>query len=319
MKHISTIVIGSMNTEIVGFGFPALLKPGQTSHGEKAKIGAGGKSRNIAQMVAALIGQGKVAMLGRTSQDPYGLWRCPVDALLEAGVDCSGIRFVRFDQDNWPGLSLITTDQEGERTISVVEGVNREFCPEDLESADHLFRQAARNDGIFITTLEHPLGTVLFGIEKAKRHGLRVLIDPGGMRAGLDYASVLSKDVFLFKPNEEEAEKITGGKVRDVESAKKVARALLKLGPRHVLLTIGERGAVLASENGLNHIPVPSVNGGTARDATGCGDQVMAALSAQLLKEKSVIDACLTAVRAGTLQYYREGIIPLREPELLAE
>lgn len=318
LENLSTIVIGSINTDIVGLGFPSLLGSGEIGYGERVLIGPGGKSRNIAQMIAALSGSGKVAMIGRTTQDPFGLWRTPVDALISAGVDCQGVRFVRFDPDgSWPGLALISVDCQGKQHIYVIEGVNSQFSPEDIEVNDQLFRAASQNDGCLVATMELPVGTAIYGIEKAKRHGLKVLLDPGGMRCGVDYSPVVSSDVFLFKPNEQEAEIITGGRVTDLKSAKRIAVALTKLGPQNVLLTMAEQGAVLANADGVTHIPVPFVNGGDARDATGCGDQVMAAICSSLLDGKSVIDACMLAVRAGTLQFYREGIVPVRELELV--
>jgi len=32
-------------------------------------------------MIACLVGKDKVAMIGRTSSDPYNLWKFPIEAL----------------------------------------------------------------------------------------------------------------------------------------------------------------------------------------------------------------------------------------------
>lgn len=316
---LSAIVIGSINTDIVGLGFPGLLKPGEIGYGTRMKVGPGGKSRNIAQMLATLLGSARVAMIGRTTQDPFGLWRPPVDALIEAGVDCSGIRFVRFDHESgWPGIALIPVANDGSQQIYVIEGVNAQFSEEDLDKSDHLFRAAARNKGLLALTMEIPMDTAIFGIKKAKTHGLRVMMDPGGTRQGLDISPLITNDIFLFKPNEQEATLLTGIEITDHESAVKAARQLVAMGPEHVLLTRGERGALLASKDGEVHIECPKLQLSDTRDATGCGDQTMATFCATLLRGKDIPSAANLAVLSGTLQFFREGIMPVKEHELAA-
>lgn len=314
---LSALVIGSFNTDIVGFGFPTLVKQGEIGYGTKLKVGPGGKSRYVGQMLAALLGQGKVAMVGRTTQDPFGLWRPPVDALIEAGVDCSGIRFVRFDKETgWPGITLIAMDEEGKKHTYVVEGVNSELSPDDLLQSDHLFRAVARNKGMLILSLEIPFGTAIFAIQKAREHNVKVMMDPGGARTGVDVASLVNNDIFLLKPNDEEAEKITGIQILDDKSASEAAKKLLSMGPQYVLLTRGKDGAVLASKDGEKLIECPRIGQSKAGDATGCGEQSLAAMCASLYRGKDIVSAANTAVLAGTLQYYREGVIPISEKDL---
>ncbi|MBC7999411.1 MAG: bifunctional hydroxymethylpyrimidine kinase/phosphomethylpyrimidine kinase [Leptolyngbya sp.] len=316
---LSAIVIGSINTDIVGLGFPGLLKPGEIGYGTKMKVGPGGKSRNIAQMLATLLGSARVAMIGRTTQDPFGLWRPPVDALIEAGVDCSGIRFVRFDKESgWPGIALIPVASDGTQQIYVIEGVNAQFSEEDLEKSDHLFKAAARNRGLLALTMEIPIDTAIFGIKKAKAHGLKVMMDPGGTRQGLDISALITSDIFLLKPNEQEASLLTGLEIVDRESAVKAARQLVSMGPEHVLLTCGAHGALLASKDGEVHIECPKLELADTKDATGCGDQTMATICATLQRGKDIQTAAGLAVLSGTLQFYREGIVPVSEHELAA-
>lgn len=316
---LSALVIGSFNTDIVGFGFPTLVKQGEIGYGTKLKVGPGGKSRYVGQMLAALLGQGKVAMVGRTTQDPFGLWRPPVDALIEAGVDCSGIRFVRFDKETgWPGITLIAMDEEGKKHTYVVEGVNSELSPDDLLQSDHLFRAVARNKGMLILSMEIPLGTAIFAIQKAHEHNVKVMMDPGGARAGVDVASLVNGDIFLLKPNDDEAEKITGIKIRDNNSAIEAAKKLLSMGPQYVLLTRGKDGAVLASKDGQKLIECPKVGHSETGDATGCGEQSFAAMCASIDRGRDIETAANAAVLAGTLQYYREGVMPITEQDLAA-
>lgn len=315
--NLSALVIGSFNTDIVGCGFPTLPREGEAGFGSKLQVCPGGKSRFVGQMLAALLGQGKVAMVGRTTQDPFGLWRPPVDALIDAGVDCSGIRFVRFDKETgWPGITFVAMDESGKRHTYVIEGVNNELSPDDLAQSDHLFRSVARNKGMLILSMEVPLGTAIFAIQKAQEHHIRVMMDPGGARGRTDVASLINSDIFLLKPNDEEASHLTGVKIKDDGSALEAARKLVSMGPANVLLTRGESGAILASKDGEKLIECPKVNDGADGDATGCGEQAMAAMCAAIYRGKDLQTAANMAVLAGTLQYYRPGVLPITEKDL---
>ena len=86
------IVPGGLNTDLIGLGVDHLLGPGELTLGGSFHIGPGGKARNMAQMAATWLGSDTVAMIGKTVRDPYGLWRVPVDALVEAGVNTDYIR-----------------------------------------------------------------------------------------------------------------------------------------------------------------------------------------------------------------------------------
>lgn len=314
---LSALVIGSFNTDIIGFGFPELLKSGETSFGSKLKVCPGGKSRYVGQMLAALLGQGKVAMVGRTTQDPFGLWRPPVDTLIEAGVDCSGIRFVKFDKETgWPGITLIAMNERGEQHSYIIEGVNSELSPDDLDKSDHLFRSVSRNKGMLILSMEVPFGTAIFAVQKAREHHIKVMMDPGGARGRVDVTSLINDDIYLLKPNDEEAHHLTGIEVIDDESAINAARKLVSMGPQNVLLTRGESGAVLASKDSEQIIKCPTLTIEGAGDATGCGEQSLAAMCAALHRGKDLQTAANMAVLAGTLQYYREGVEPITEKDL---
>jgi len=80
-KNHLVIVPGGINVDIIGLGVEKIIGAGELTLGGKLRIGPGGKARNMAQMAAAFLGTGKVAMIGRTSQDPFGLWKVPLQSL----------------------------------------------------------------------------------------------------------------------------------------------------------------------------------------------------------------------------------------------
>lgn len=314
---IKIIVPGGLNTDVIASKVSKLAASGEVV-GEELKIGPGGKSRNIAQMIAALTGKDTVAMLGKTTKDPFGLWKVPYDALVTAGVNVEHVEVSEFT-GIFPGVALISVDKQGNNQIYVLPGINNTFSSVDIDVAVNLFEQAGKNSGTLALSLEMPLPTALHAIDVANQHELRVVLDPGGMEAGVDYSALLQKKIFLLKPNEHETEMLSGVKVVDLDSAKHAAEILMRSGPQNVLITAGVHGAYLVTKNSSTHIPIPNITtNSNEKDATGCGDQTMATICALLSEGKDIIEAAKIGILSGTLQFHKAGITPVTQEELAA-
>lgn len=318
MKDHLIIVPGGLNTDIVGLGVEKLLAPGELTLGGKLRIGPGGKARNMAQMAAAYLGKGTVAMIGRSSKDPFGLWKIPVQSLIDAGVDTTFIKILDFGEAGrkFPGIALIPVDEKGRNQIYVLPGINEDFSLQDVEEAKELFEHNGK-EKILLLALEIPLATAKYCIEKAASNGIRVVLDPGGM--SVPAAEIFDEKIFLVKPNEHESKILTGQMVSDFESAKKAADILLSKGIQNVLITHSAEGAYLFNRDVSLHIRVPDVGDSVVHDETGCGDQVTAMVASGLAEGRDLIEAVELAVRAGTLQFHKAGIQPVRRQELLKE
>ena len=119
---IKIIVPGGLNTDIIASKVSKIAMPGEEVVGEELKIGPGGKSRNIAHMIAVLSEKNTVAMIGKTAKDPFGLWKIPVDALEQAGVDITQVKTMEFI-GTFPGVALIPVDKEGNNQIYILPGI----------------------------------------------------------------------------------------------------------------------------------------------------------------------------------------------------
>jgi ribokinase len=315
MEDHLIIIPGGLNTDIVGLGVKKLLAPGELTLGGKLKIGPGGKARNMAQMAAAYLGKGTVAMIGRSSKDPFGLWKIPIQSLNDAGVDTTFVKILDFDEAGrkFPGIALIPVDKKGRNQIYVLPGVNEDFNAQDVEEARELFKNEKKK--ILLLALEIPMETARYCIEKAVASGIRVVLDPGGISE--PSAEIIDEKIFLLKPNEHETKILTGLPVDDFESAKKAAEVLLSKGIQNILITHGAEGAYLFNRDVSLHIRVPDVEESAVHDETGCGDQVTAIVAAGLAEGRDLIEAVELAVRAGTLQFHKAGIQPVSRQELL--
>lgn len=310
------IVVGGLNTDIVAAGVDELLGPGELSRSGELLIGPGGKSSNIARMCACLLGPDCVFMVGKTSRDPYGLWEVPVKALREAGVNTDHVRVEDLEQSGkFPGIALIPVNRNGENQIYCIPGINDDFFPADLDRAEPLFEGSA-GEGILALTLEMPLDTAAHALRKARSHRLRVVLDPGGIMKSQNVQELLQGGLYCVKPNEHEAKILTGIDVVDFSTAQKAAERLLSHRIQNVLITHGAKGAYLFGRGTGTHIPVPPLGGKRETDETGCGDQTTAVLCSQTLRGRSIDQAARLAVYAGTLQFHRQGIDPVRPEEL---
>lgn len=310
-SSVKIIVPGLITTDIIGVGVPFLPKAGEDSYGAELKIGPGGKPRNIAEMTAVLLGPQTTAMIGLTSKDPFGLWKVPIEALEKAGVVTDFVKVV--DSEKFPTVSLVGVDKEGNRNGLILGGIGDDFSEEDLNATKPLFEIVSKNNGLLILTLEMPIKTVIRALELASEHHLRVVFDPGGFREEYrpHLKEILKHELLLIKPNEHEARMLTGIEVEDLKSAQKCAEIFFEQGIKNIFITNGENGAYLFANDLKMHIPIPSLPKSPVHDATGCGDQVMAAFCAALIQGKDLAEATREAILAGSLQFNRLGVVPV--------
>ncbi|MFO7981125.1 MAG: ribokinase [Candidatus Aminicenantes bacterium] len=315
-EHHLIIVPGGLNTDIIGLGVKKIIGQGELTLGGRLKIGPGGKARNMAQMAASYLGKGKVAMIGKTSQDPYGLWKIPLNSLRKAGVDTTYVKVLSFEESGqkFPGVALIPVNKKGENQIYVLPGANADFTPRDIKEAQDLFLNKTKNK-VMLLALEIPIETVFYSIEKAYDSGIKVVLDPGGIQNPSE--DLLSEKIFLIKPNEHEARIMTGIKVNDFDSASKAADMFISKGIQNVLITHGDKGAYFFNKQQSFHIPCPKLLDTGVPDETGCGDQVSALAASGLADGKDISEVVELSVLAGTMQFYREGIQPVKKKELL--
>jgi len=309
--------VGGIGTDITGLGLNRLVGPGELELGGELRIGAGGKSRNIAQMMATLLGPDKVAMVGKTSRDPLQLWKVPIDALKNAGVCVDYVKILDFEATGkYPQVALIAVDRKGSNQIYVLPGINADFGPDDIQEALPAFQQIGRNKGIVVLSLELPLTTAVATIHMAKQQGLRVLLDPGGIRPDESHDALFEEPFFLLKPNEHETFILTGLEVKDESDARRAAEVFLKKGVSNVFITLGKNGAILCNGYLEKHFPIPNFPSKNGHDETGCGDQTMATLCSRLLVGDDIALAAERSILAGTLQFHKLGIVPVTSDEL---
>ena len=269
--------------------------PGETIVGGEFFLAAGGKGAN--QAVAAARLGADVQFISRVGADAFG------DQAI-AGYQRDGIitdRIVR-DAENATGVALILVDEAGENAISVASGANHAMCVEDIERAADVIREA----DILLMQLELPLNVVTRASEIAAQFGVPVILDPAPA-PNEPLPENLLRNVACIKPNESEAEHLTGIRVADESSAREAASALLGMGPTCTIITMGADGALLADESGAILVPATPVE---AIDTTAAGDAFSGALAVGLGGGLSRPEAVSLASSAGAFAATRLGAQP---------
>ena len=307
------LVIGALNLDIVIKGLPKFAAPNEQVNGHDIELNPGGKGRNIAAMLAAWMAPGQVAMLSQLVQDRHELFRLPLRSLQDAQINTDYVHLIKDQPNSLPTLAIFLNTLDNQRANYYFPGENETLSPETLRLAEPLFKHLAEKNGFLLLTLEMPLPTACFALSLAQKHSLRVMLDPGGQppEMDIDYTPLFDYPIFLIKPNHEEAERLCGIKVTHFDSAKQAAEELMRKRTSHVVITNGAEGAYIFNENTSQHLPVPSYPIPLHAESTGCGDQVLAVICAEMLHGSPFLAACQKAVRAGSLQFIQAGMKPI--------
>jgi ribokinase len=314
-------VIGALNIDIIIQGLPHFAEPGEQVNGQSVRLSPGGKGRNIAAMLAPWLLPGQVSMIGKLIQDADGLYRIPLDSLSQAGIDTGSVLIETDRSQDLPTLSIFLNQQNGQRASYYLPGKNESLTPAELDRFLPLLQQLAANQGVLVMTLEMPIETAAHALKLADGLGLHVMLDPGGQppEAEIDFSPLFNHPPQWIKPNVQEAERLTGIRVMDFESAMQAAERLLGWGVDNLLITDGANGAYGFTGEESFRIPVPEFDIPPHAESTGCGDQVLAVLCAETLHGKPFRAAAEKAVLAGTLQFIQKGLVPIRPDHPLFE
>jgi ribokinase len=288
------VVLGSLNMDFV-VRVPHLPIPGETVLGHGFQTLPGGKGANQACAAGRAGGSHVgVSMLGRVGYDVFGDQL--KDSLAAAGVDVSG---VHATHDQPTGVALIWVDATGQNSIVVASGANHAMSPEETAAMRKSFEGAR----FALFQLETPLAAVESALRLACEEGVRTILDPAPAQP---LSNELLSLVDLLTPNESEALTLLGRAPERVglDQAQSLSEALLVLGPRAVVLKLGDRGCYYWDGKTALHQPAFHVD---AVDSTAAGDTFNGALAVALAREPDIAGALRFANAAAALSVTKVG------------
>lgn len=294
METKPIVVVGSLNFDLVAH-VEKMAAPGETVSGTEFKSHPGGKGANQAAAIGRL--GHPVYMMGRVGDDAFGEeLRSSLDG---AGVDTT---FVATSEGS-SGVALIVLAANGENSIVVVPGANALLTPDDLDANLEVIRTA----NCVLTQLEIPLATVAHLAQICAREGVPLILDPAPAQP---LPPELLHKISWITPNEVEARFFSshGSSQNGDNGLKTLSNHLVSLGPRNVLLKLGERGAYLATgDSDHRRIPACKVE---VRDTTGAGDAFNGAFAVALARGAKPAEAAAFASAAAALSVTRYGALP---------
>jgi ribokinase len=233
-----------------------LPRMGETILGRSFALGPGGKGSN--QAVAAARLGAEVGFITRLGEDPFAEMALKVWA--EAGVRPAVIRV----PESYTGAACIFVEHgSGENAIVICPGAAATITPDDLDAHAGLIAGAAA----FVTQLEQPLDAAVRGLEIARANAVATILNPA---PGRDLSDAVLALCDYLTPNETEAEALTGLAIGSLDDARAVAERLRQRGVGTVVMTLGEKGALLHGP-GRSEV-VPALTFGPVVETTGAGD-----------------------------------------------
>lgn len=292
----TVLVLGSFVAD-VAFRTARLPAWGETLMGSNFVLGPGGKGSN--QAVAAARAGAKVQMASKLGDDTFG--RLARKTWTEAGIDDSLTR----DCNTATGAAAILIDEaRGENGIIVVPGACFTITAAEVDA----MAGAIRSAHILLTQLEMPVEVVERGMRIARDAGVTTILNPAPAPPQPLPDSMLALADFLV-PNESEAAMLTGLPVESLEQAERAAAALQKRGARHVILTLGARGALVRMEDGQSTI-VDAFHAGPVVETTGAGDAFCGGFAAAMAEDMPLLDAVRFGCATAGISVTRHGTAP---------
>jgi ribokinase len=267
------------------------VKAGDIQRATYLEIGPGGAT-NVA-ITAARLGL-KVGCLGEIGSDRFG--RVVLEGLEREGIDVSGVRITPGAETPVAG---VVVDAQGEPAYLGYGGSLQ------LKRFPNGWRVPLEGaDGLFVggwAEYEWTPKIILAGMRIAQAANIPVFFDPGPGNPAVDsswWEEALEHSDF-FLATESEARNLT-----DIEDPLVSAQQILEKGPGMVVIKRGAAGCFFLTEDGEHIAPGFPVQ---ARDATGAGDSLNAAVIYATLKGMSLEETGKLANATGAAKVQKLG------------
>jgi ribokinase len=286
-------VVGSINADLTAYTSP-LPRPGETLLGEHFDLVLGGKGAN--QAVAAVRAGAPTYLVAAVGDDLFR--SLTMDMLTAEGIDTSAVQVLA----GHTGIAHIRVDTTtGQNDIVVVPNANHRLAPEQAAEA---VRALQDRIAVVLVQLEIPLPVVIRVAEVCRELGLTLILDPAPAQPLPDEIWPM---VSVVKPNELEAEVLTGIAVDDAITAEWAGHWFLDRGAQAAVITMAERGVLVVDATAVRTYPAFQVQ---PVDTTSAGDAFAGVLGASLAQGLDLDDAVCRSLAAGALSVTVRGASP---------
>jgi len=230
------------------------LRHGDKISVDEIKFSLGGSACNVA------IGLKKLgfntAMLSAVGTDEQG--QKILEKIADFGVETKFIKQIPKMISNYSAIIVY----KNERTVLLYRGLkdySKLNVPKKIRARWVYVGPVAESFSVHYTSL----------ITQAAENGLKIVINPGHrqIQKGKTELKKIIRVAKILILNKQEALDLTG--LPPLNSEKKILRGLMVMGPQIVVMTDGENGAFVNSNDEMWHIPILKIK---TVDPTGAGD-----------------------------------------------
>ena len=264
------------------------FKSGVVNRTKGERIAFGGKGINVSLMLKELgLKSTCMGFVGGFTGDALE------KHLNSHGIECD---FVKVQGNTRINVKLNDTDINAagpDISDNELQQLHKEF--DNLKSGDFLVLSGSVPKALPQNIYE----TIL---ERLKDKGIEFVID-----AEKDLlVKTLKYNPFLIKPNHHELSDIFGIDINDFDDAIYYAKKLQEKGAQNVMVSVGDKGAVLVDAQG--HMHIQSAPKGKVISTVGAGDSTVAAFLAEYLNGNNYKNCLKNAVAAGSATAFSNGI-----------
>ena len=276
-------VIGSSNIDQIAYtqNIPA---DGETLFGDSFQMGFGGKGANQAVM-AGLLGA-DVYMITCLGDDVYK--DMTINNYEANNVNTDHIQLVKGAS----GVAPIWVDATGQNRIIVIPGANNEINAQKAISSI----EEIGNISVLVGQCEIPMEVNHEVFQYAKSNAVTTIFNPAPAKK---LEGEFLEHISWLIPNENEFELISGMEPND-DNFLKFNEEI----PCNLIVTLGEKGAVLVDKNRTHYFDAPAVN---AIDTTGAGDSFIGTFAYELSESNSPESCIKKAVEKASQSVTKKG------------
>jgi len=267
---------------------------GETLLGTGYRVDYGGKGSNQAVGSARL--GAKVNFVARIGKDAFG--EMALTLYREEGID---VAHVKHTAGVPTGVGFIMVEAaSGNNCIVIDPGANELLTADDISGCSGAFESTS----VVLTQLEIPVAAAEAALHLGRAGGAITILNPAPVRP---LPPSILQLVDVLTPNQVEAKVLSGRSPDAAIEPEQLARELIRSGVKQVVMTLGERGALIVTPSSSTHVlAVPM----SAVDTTGAGDAFNAGLATALAAGSGLEAAVRFAVVTGGLAVTKEGVIP---------
>ena len=259
---------------------------------EKPRYDAGGGGINVSKAISKLGGN---SLCVSTSGGSTG-------EKLEELIANEGIESIVIKTKNWTRENFIAFENSTKAQYRF-GFPGEEFSTEEIKTILTTIKELKTTYLVLSGSLNDGLPTDFYQTiaETAKASGIKVIVDTSGEAL----QKVLEKGVYLIKPNIGGLAKLIGVKRLELPEVEKAAKTLIEKGSAEiVVVSLGEKGAILVSKNQTELVKAPKV---TKKSTVGAGDSMVGGIIWALSQNKTLKEVIQWGVSCGTAATMNEG------------